>query len=379
MTSEKNLLALLKLAYCPFLGPKTIHILENYFSELDEIFTASFNYLSASGLRTDLIEKFIVWRKRINEAQIIQELETENIKYISWHNAKYPLLLKQISHPPIILFYKGNLNNFFSQQNYFALAVVGSRQNTIYAEKVLNFLLPDLIKNNIFIVSGLALGVDALAHQITLQNKGLTMAVLGSGLSRQCFFPSANYYLAQQILENNGLILSEFIPQEPAKRENFPRRNRLLSGLAQGVLIIEAQHKSGSLITAHFALEQGREVLAVPGNIFSNLANGTNKLIQEGAWPVLETSDILNIFALNNLSSNKTKQSKKMPSYQPKNESEKIIYNTIKNADLLAERLRVDDLILKTKLDSAKINSTLTILELNGAIKNENGFLKLLS
>ena len=376
---EKNLMALLKLVHCPFLGPKTISLLENYFFDLEEIFSASFNQLILSGLRIDLIEKFIIWRKKINEAKIIEKLATEKIKFITWHDKRYPSLLKQITHPPAVLFYKGNLDKFFLTKNYVALAIVGARQNTIYAEKVLNYLLPDLIKNNIYIVSGLALGVDAFAHKITLQNNGLTIAVLGSGLSRKCFYPPANYYLAQQILENDGLILSEFTPQEPARKQNFPRRNRLLSGLVQGVLIIEAQNKSGSLITANFALEQGREVLAVPGNIFSNSSMGTNQLIQNGAWPVLETTDILNIFSLPNLVNNKTKKTKERTSYQPNNELEKIIYELIKNADLLAESLSVDNLIMKTKLDSAKINSTLTILELNGAIQNENGFLKLLS
>jgi len=379
MAFEKNLLALLKLAYCPFLGPKTISILEGYFSDLEEVFSASFNYLATSGLRPDIIEKFIIWRKQLNEAKIIQELEEENIKYISWHNDSYPQLLKQISHPPFILFYKGNIDNFFSQKKYLSLAIVGSRQNSAYGEKVINYLIPNLVKNNIVIVSGLAVGIDALAHQIALRNKGLTIAVLGSGLKSQCFYPTQNLYLAQEILENNGLILSELPHDAPAKKQNFPQRNRIISGLAQGILIVEAKNKSGSLITADFALEQGREVLAVPGNIFLESSTGTNKIIQAGATVVLSATDILNIFRVDNLSNNKPISSKKLYIYQPHNETEKTIYELLKKADLLDENLNIDDLIVKTKLDSAKINSTLTILELNGAIKNEDGFLKLLA
>jgi len=379
MASERNLLSLLRLAYCPFLGPKKISYLEKIFPNLEEIFSANFNYLTFSGLNPELTKNFIIWRKTINQEKILKDLEKENIKFISWHDNNYPLLLKQISYPPAILFYKGNLNNFFSNKNCLALAMVGSRESTAYGEKVIDYLMPDLIKNKIIIVSGLATGIDALSHRAALKNKGLTIAVLGSGLNKNCFYPKRNFYLVEEIIEKNGLILSEFPPNEPAKKQNFPRRNRLISGLTQGVLVIEAKKRSGSLITANFALEQGREVLAIPGNIFLDSSAGSNKLIQDGAIPVLNSEDILNIFKINNLPNNKPKEIGSLSVYQPANENEEAIYEAIKRSNSLGEDLIVDDLILKTKLDSAEINSTLTILELNGAIKNDNGSIQLIS
>jgi DNA processing protein len=176
------------------------------------------------------------------------------------------------------------------------LAVVGSREHSPYAARAVEALLPPISRAGITIVSGLAHGVDALAHQSALDGGGSTIAVLGSGLSHARLYPSANRGLAERIITNGGLLLSEFPPQTAPLKQNFPRRNRIISGLAQATLVIECREKSGALITAACALEQNREVLAVPGEISYEFSRGPNNLIKQGAKTITKAEDILEIF-----------------------------------------------------------------------------------
>jgi len=370
-----NNLALLSLALCPYLGPKKIANLEKRFSCLQDVFLADSKQLNQAGLSLDISLNFIGWRKEFSLTKILNNLNQENISYISWNDDTYPNSLKEISSPPPIIFYQGNvalLNN--SQPK---LAIVGSRKNTPYAKKIITDFMPNLIEHKIIIISGLALGVDTLAHRQVLIDKGETIAVLGSGLNANNIYPRINKPLAQKIINNGGLIISEFPPDSPALKTNFPRRNRLISGLSEAVLIIEAAKKSGSLITAGFALEQNREVMAIPGNIFSPSSEGTNNLIKSGAATISSVEDILNIFKIetniNKLDQKKTRFIK----YQPTDETEKIIYEAILMADTIKETLSVDEIVKKTKLDTATINSKLSILEIKKVIINCNGYFEL--
>lgn len=369
-----NNLALLSLAQCPCLGPKKIALLEKLFPSLGEVFALDAEKLTKTGLSLEWSNKFIGWRQTFSLTGLLALLEQEKISYISWHDSLYPDFLKEISSPPPIIFYQGDISLINKPRR---LAIVGSRKNTPYAERVLQDFLPELTRYEIVIISGLALGVDSLAHRQTLINSGLTIAVLGSGLKPKNIYPASNRLLAQEIIASGGLLISEFSPDCPAKKENFPRRNRLISGLAQAVLVVEAAKKSGSLITAHLALEQNRDVLAIPGNIFLASAAGVNKLIKDGAIPILAATDILEILNIELTPTSQTSKTSPATNYQPENYSEAIIYKTILEAEIIGESVSLDEISQKTKLDTATINSKLSILEIKKVVINRNGYFNL--
>ena len=210
------------------------------------------------------------------------------IKEINFSSDKYPKQLREIYNPPKRIYAIGNIEIL----NKVGIAIVGSRKATEYGEKVAFRLSKDLSERDIVIISGLAKGIDSHAHigSLNVQN-GKTIAVLGSGI--KVIYPKENIELARQIVRKGGCIISEYPPDETPNKSNFPERNRIISGLSKGVVIVEASEKSGALITADFALEQGREVFAVPGNIYSTTSVGTNKLIQQGAKLVMAVEDIL--------------------------------------------------------------------------------------
>ena len=209
------------------------------------------------------------------------------IKRITIESEKYPELLKQIYDPPKGLYIMGNIDIL----NNPSIAIVGCREATEYGKKAATYFAYNLAKQNINIVSGLAKGIDSFSHIGALQANGKTIAVIGSGLD--IIYPKENAYLAKRILEQGGAIVSEYPLGTKPQKEHFPARNRIISGLSQAVLVVEAKEKSGSLITADFAMEQGKEVFAVPGNINSLNSVGTNNLIKDGATPVSNYSDIL--------------------------------------------------------------------------------------
>jgi len=206
------------------------------------------------------------------------------IKKITINDPLYPPLLKEISNPPSQLYYAGK----FPATNLFPLAVVGSRQNDEYGEKILSYLLTPEILGNTLIISGLARGIDTKAHLLAHH----TIAVLGTGLDQSSFYPPENWLLCQKIVASGGLVISEYAPGVKAKATNFPERNRIIAGLSQAVLVVQAKKRSGALITARLALEGGRDVLAVPGPIFNELSAGVNQLIAQGATPITNPDDL---------------------------------------------------------------------------------------
>lgn len=204
---------------------------------------------------------------------------------ISFFDQVYPQKLREIYRPPLILFAQGNLN--LLQEN--VITIVGSRQATDYSQLVLNKIVPQLVKSNFVIASGLAMGVDVMAHSATLNNGGKTIAVIGNGLNH--FYPERNSQIQRQII-NEGLVLSEYLPDTPPRPFRFPERNRILAGIANSVIVTEAKEKSGSLITANIALQENRNIYAVPGPINSQLSDGPNKLIAAGATPITDFSSL---------------------------------------------------------------------------------------
>jgi len=371
------------LAFSHFqkIGPIAMKKLERSFPDMRQAFFAGATELERAELRPLVAAEFINWRKTPAAAieNMIGVLERENISFITWKDTDYPALLKEISSPPFVLYYKGVLGGPKNR-----LAVVGSRKNSAYGEKIVSDLLPAVIRHNINIISGLALGIDALAHQTALNNGGVTWAIMGSGLDDKNIYPHANRRLARQILENGGALISEFPPGTPPYKQNFPQRNRIIAGLAQATLVIEAKIKSGALITAHYALDSNREILAVPGNIFSEFSDGPNKLIQAGAKTIKNSEDILEVYGLTDSDNDDNwKKSKKLtkryaaeqPCFSPDNPEEARIYRLLRDASERAEKIDVDEIAKETKLDTSVINSTLSILELRGIAKNsESGY-----
>ncbi|TMU87800.1 DNA-protecting protein DprA [Bacillus sp. BHET2] len=215
------------------------------------------------------------------------KLYSENdIEWITLMDADYPPLLNQVYDPPLLLFLKGDKSLLVATKK---LAVIGSRDATSYTEKVLQTMIPKLVRKDIVIVSGLAQGADTIAHKETISSGGRTIGVLGSGFNH--IYPKQNEYLAHQMMMDH-LLLSEYPPYIKPEKRQFPFRNRIISGLSEAVLITEARKKSGTFITADYALNEGRGVLCIPGSIHEPLAEGTNSLIQEGATMVLSIEDI---------------------------------------------------------------------------------------
>jgi DNA processing protein len=341
------------------IGPVRFKKLYNYFPNLGEAWLAPAEDLKKSGLEEEIVGELAARRSTINPDLEWEKLEKEKIKIVTILDKNYPKLLKEIYNPPALLYYKGNLGAISD----FTLAVVGTRKVSPYGEQVAAEITKELARNGLAIVSGLALGVDALAHGSALEVNGQTVAVLGSGLAGQNIYPVSNRYLANKIVSQGGALLSEFPLGMLPLKHNFPIRNRIISGLSLGTLIIEAGLDSGALITARYALEQNREVFAIPGNIYSPSSIGPNNLIKLGAKLVTEANDILEAL---NLSEATTYLETK--NIVPETKEEEILLKF-----LTKEPIQVDKLINQSGLNTAAVNSTLLMMEIKGKVKNLGG------
>lgn len=301
------------------------------------------------------IEKVLARRKEIDPKKEWQKLIALNIKLILASDENYPNLLKEISDPPLALYQLGK----YDEQRP-RIAVVGTRRLTTYGKSVAEKLSKELAQLQITIVSGLASGIDTCSHLAALEEKSETIAVLGSGLDN--IFPSSNKKLAEKITKQ-GALISEYALGAPPLKHHFPARNRIVSGLSLGTLVIEAPLKSGALITSRLALEQNREVFAVPGSILSKNSEGTNELIKSGAKLVNCVEDILielnlplpdhSSISINNLT-----------------REEELLLEIIKNSE---EPLPVDTIISQSQMEASSVNQNLTFLELKNLIKFDGG------
>ncbi len=339
------------------IGFNKIQKLLAHFGSLDKAWNKGnlFQFKKA-GIEEKLAEEISKMQKEISPDQELEKLEKLKIKVLTYRDKEYPRLLSEIYSPPPIIYFKGNLSS-----DDFTLAIVGTRKPQDYGKQVAFDIALNLAQNGVTIVSGLALGIDTIAHEAVLKVSGKTIAVLGCGLDY--IYPTSNRRLADEIIQKNGALVSEFPQGTPPLHYNFPQRNRIISGLSLGVLIVEAPEESGALITAKFALEQNREVFAVPGNIYSKNSTGTNNLIKMGAKPVINFIDILDELNLN-LAVEYTKVKKIVP----ENEIEERILKYLSK-----EAVHVDILIKDTGLDAATINSTLTLMEMKGIVRNLGG------
>jgi len=281
---------------------------------------------------------------------------------LTYQDPAYPSLLKQIYDPPLVLFFRGNIELLHSSQ----LAIVGSRNASIYGRETAKTIAHDLSKKGLTITSGLATGVDTSAHCGALDAHGYTIAVVATGLDR--VYPARNKPLMKRVLDNNGLLISEFNPGVSPKPGNFPKRNRIISGLSLGVLVVEATIKSGSLISARCALEQNREVFAVPGSINNPQASGCHHLIKQGAKLIEKAADIVEeIQVVDNLDT-LVKNSEV---------DEKTSSQGLLNDPLLAsvgyETTPVDIVVSRSKLPTDEVLIRLTMLELKGLVSSVPG------
>ncbi|MDQ5971672.1 MAG: DNA-protecting protein DprA [Patescibacteria group bacterium] len=272
---------------------------------------------------------------------------------------EFPKALLEIPQPPTQLFMRGHL----PPSDYIYLAVVGSRNFTTYGREICEKLIAGLAGYPIVIVSGLALGIDTIAHRAALKAGLITMSMPGSGLDNEALYPRSNIKLAQEIVDSGGCLISEFKPDEKSHIYFFPQRNRLMAGISKAVLIIEAQDKSGTLITARMAVDYNRDVLVVPGSVFSDNSKGTNNLIRQGATPVSTSAELLDALGFQLEKPKQTDAEK----YADCGKDEMIILK------LLNEPKERDVLIRESGMDVVKINSLLSIMEIKDLIKEEYG------
>ncbi|HUU63985.1 MAG TPA: DNA-processing protein DprA [Dehalococcoidia bacterium] len=343
----------------PGIGRVRLSRLEQYFGKLERAWQASATELETAGLDSRSIEAVISNRPKISLDAEMEKLERYKVTVLTIKDEAYPSRLKEIYDPPPVLYIRGNL----APEDDWCLAVVGTRRPTYYGREVAEQIVGDLARNRITIVSGLAKGIDATAHRAALDSGGRSIAVFGCSLD--IVYPREHVKLARQIMEN-GALISEFPLGTTPRRENFPLRNRIMSGLSLGVLVVEAGEVSGALITAGHALEQNREVFAIPGSVLSAVSRGTNRLIQEGAKLVSGANDILE-----ELNLTMAVQQIEVKEIVPATETESIILQILRN--LSPEPTHIDEVGHQSRLPIATVSSALSMMELKGMVKQVGG------
>lgn len=334
------------------IGAARSRLLVDYFGDLEAAWKASEAQLRQAGLGAKTVQALLEARKSIDPDREIERILQAGISIATLEDPQYPRKLLSIEFPPPVFYYKGSLE----EQDDCAVAVVGTRHVTSYGRQVAGELGRFLARNNITVISGLARGVDAVAHEAALAEGGRTLAVLGSGVD--VIYPPEHRALAERIMAN-GALLSDYYPGTPPEGVNFPPRNRIISGLSTAVVIVEAGERSGALITAEFAATQGREVFAVPGSIYAFRSKGTNRLIRDGALPLLDYRELLD--ALNLQQIDEYRYAKKV---LPENDIELLLMEILKN-----EPMHIDEIKATVGLPMEKVSAALVMMKLKGLVK----------
>ncbi len=357
--TELELSSLHALRSLPHVGDKTLRLLVDHFGSGQAAWEATSGF-AISGITKTAVDALL--KKQLSERELLwAELQREAITIFHANDPLYPSLLRQIPDHPLLLYVRGQFD--WSTLNHKpTIAIVGSRKFTAYGEQAALRLSYDLAQAGFVVISGLAFGIDKKAHTGTLDAHGETLAVLGGGIIDSDIAPRSNLALAKKIL-HTGALISEYPPHTEIHPGNFPMRNRIIAGLSQGVLVIEAAEKSGSLITAMLALDYNREVFAIPGSIFSPVSTGTHALIKRGAKLVTHVHDIIEELApyLDEASPNEREDA--IPLDLSPQET------TVLKA-LSHEPIDMHFLIQKTALSVSELQATLTLLELKGLAKN---------
>ena len=336
----------------PGIGRVRLAQLENHFGRLGDAWQATPAELEHSGVDNSVIRAIIASRPKISLDEEMEKLEHYGVRVLTYHDEEYPARLKEIYDYPPLIYIRGSL----LPEDEWCLAVVGTRRATVYGRQVTEEIVADLARSRITIVSGLAKGIDSIAHRAALEAGGRSIAVFACGLDS--VYPAENLELARNIMQH-GALISEYPLGTRPKADNFPRRNRIMSGLSLGVLVVEAGETSGAMITARLALEQDREVFAIPGSILSPTSQGTNSLIQEGAKLVCDYTDILEELNLMTVA-----HQIEMKELIPPSETESLLLK-----QLSAEPTHIDEVCRGSGLPTSTVSSTLAMMELKGMVK----------
>jgi DNA processing protein len=340
----------------PGIGAARLQALLDAFGDPETAWQAPADALRQAGLDRRSLANLLKARTELNLDAEVARLDSADVRVITWNDPDYPPNLRQIFNAPPLLYVRGRIE----KQDEWAVAVVGTRRASVYGKEAARMIASGLAKAGVTVVSGMARGIDTLAHRTCLDAGGRTVAVLGCGVD--VAYPRENARLADEIAER-GALVSEYALGAPPEASNFPPRNRIISGLTLGTVVIEAGQRSGALITADFAAEHGREVFAVPGNVFARGSRGTNELIQQGAKLVVNVTDVLEELNLTMVS-----EQVQVRAAIPENETEALLLN-----HLSGEPLHVDRLSRTVQLPIAQVSSTLALMELKGMVRQVGG------
>lgn len=338
------------------IGAVRLRNLIQHFGDVETAWHASPQEMRAAGLGPKLIETMQQVRAGVSLELVWERVHSLGIQVLTWEDEAYPRRLKEIDQPPPVLYLRDNLQ----PEDEWAVAIVGTRGITAYGRQVTAEIASVLARRGVTVISGLARGIDAEAHKAALNAGGRTLAVLGSGVDQ--IYPPEHRQLANQIIAS-GALMSDYAPGTPPDGVNFPPRNRIISGLSMAVIVIEAGERSGALITAEFAADQGREVFAVPGNINAPKSVGCNRLIHQGARPLLTPEDVLESLDLASF-----QQQRVARAVLPKDEVEARLLSV-----LTREPMHVDDIRARVDMPIEKVSATLALMELKGMVRQLGG------
>lgn len=344
----------------PNIGQRRLSKILQYFESARQAWVAKDSEWEKIDLEKTIVENIFAYKTKINPTEEQNKLKQLNINLLIPKDPRFFTALKEIHDPPQLLYYRGQL----PEPDSLMVAVVGTRMITGYGRVTTPIITKSLAGGGAVVVSGLAYGVDAEAHKAAIEAKGVTLAVLGCGIDDATIYPKDHLLLATQILENQGCIISEYPPKTPGLKQNFIMRDRIMSGLCQAIVVVECDLKSGSLITAKFAVEQNRLLFAVPGNITSKMSEGPNRLIQQGARPILEGREVFGELNITPTASN----SAEIFQIPKLNTQETIIFGFLSNTPKYP-----DQLVAESGLSASQVTATLGMLELKGVIKNLGG------
>lgn len=347
----------------PGIGPGRFQSLLKIFSSVKKAYQSEEEEL-AEVIGKKLASSFVTFRDSFDISEYSKQLSVRDVFYITFEDRHYPQKLRDLEHPPFLLYAKGNSDVLASQQKI--IGVVGTRKITSYGRQITEQFTRDLVENDCVIVSGLALGVDAVSHWETVSNTGRAIAVLGCGVD--CCYPSTNQNLYNMILKTDGVIISEYPLSASPTKGSFPARNRIIAAFSDGLLVTEGAEDSGSLITAEIALSLKRPVFAIPGPVTSALSKGPLRLIRKGAKLVVSVDEILEELGA---SRRGTKKGNNIPQGDSK-EEQKII------EALLFESLSFDEIVRSVRLEAAQVSTTLSVMEIKGMLKSSEGVFSLI-
>ena len=338
------------------IGAARLRALLQHFGDIEAAWNASPQALQSTGLGNKVIETFLQVRREVDLDSVMQRIASKGITVLTWEEDAYPRRLKEIEQPPPVLYLRGSL----LPADEWAVAIVGTRRITAYGRQVTEEVATTLARSGVTVVSGLARGVDSVAHKAALDAGGRTIAVLGSGVD--VIYPSEHRSLAER-MSASGAILSDYPVGTAPDGVNFPPRNRIISGLSLAVIVVEAGQKSGALITAEFAAEQGRDVFAVPGNINAPQSAGCNALIQQGARPLLQARDVLEALDLTMVQEQRTARTA-----LPADATEQQLLAIVGQ-----QPLHIDDIRNQVSLPVEQVTAALAMMELKGMVRSVGG------